>query len=106
TCRATCGSGCKTPSRLLPARPRKTPSSVFQVTQVEPCAVCHGVDGHGTAPLFPNLAAQQVEYLALQMELFRSGERPSHIMNTLTRTMSDKDIKIAVEYYAGLPNCK
>lgn len=74
--------------------------------QVQPCTVCHGEDGHGTAPLFPNLAAQQSEYLALQMELFRSGERPSHIMNTLTRTMSDKDIKIAVEYYASLPSCE
>jgi cytochrome c553 len=73
--------------------------------QVQPCVVCHGEDGHGTAPLFPDLAAQHLEYLALQMELFRSGERPSHIMNTLTRTMSDEDIKIAVEYYANLPRC-
>lgn len=60
---------------------------------------------HRPAPLFPDLAAQHVQYLTLQMELFRSGERPSHIMNTLTRTMTDQDIKIAVEYYAGLPHC-
>ena len=74
--------------------------------QIQPCTVCHGADGHGTAPLFPNLAAQHLEYLTLQMELFRSGERPSHIMNTLVRTMSDEDIKIAVEYYANLPRCE
>ena len=74
--------------------------------QVQPCVVCHGENGHGTAPLFPNLAAQQLEYLTMQMELFRSGERPSHIMNTLVRTMTDKDIKIAVEYYANLPRCE
>jgi cytochrome c553 len=44
--------------------------------------------------------------MTLQMELFRSGERPSHIMNTLARSMTDQDIEIAVQYYAKLPRCE
>jgi cytochrome c553 len=74
--------------------------------QAAPCFACHGEDGHGTAPLFPDLAAQHAEYMTLQMELFRSGERPSHIMNTLARSMTDQDIEIAVQYYAKLPRCE
>jgi len=74
--------------------------------QAAPCIACHGEDGHGTAPLFPDLAAQHAEYLTLQMELFRSGERPSHIMNTLARSMTDRDIEIAIQYYANLRRCK
>ncbi len=71
-----------------------------------PCFACHGEDGVGTAPLFPHLAGQSKAYLTLQMELFRTGERPSHIMNTLARSMSDHDIEATVTYYADLPRCK
>ncbi len=74
--------------------------------QVMPCIACHGADGRGTAPLFPNLACQSGPYMTLQMELFRKGERPSHIMNTLARSMTDHDIVVTVDYYATLPGCQ
>ena len=90
---------------ILPALAAWAQEAPAVPPQVQPCVACHGADGHGTAPLFPDLAAQHAAYMTLQMELFRSGERPSHIMNTLARTMTDQDIKIAVEYYANLPRC-
>ena len=75
-------------------------------SQVMPCVACHGADGKGKAPLFPNLACQSAPYMTLQMELFRKGERPSHIMNTLARSMTDRDIAVTVDYYATRPGCQ
>ena len=41
------------------------------------CAACHGADGNSTAPANPNLAGQHADYIAAQLEAFKSGARPS-----------------------------
>jgi len=35
------------------------------------CAACHGADGQGISPQFPNLAAQIPEYLVKQLKAFK-----------------------------------
>jgi cytochrome c553 len=42
---------------------------------IETCAACHGVNGRSVSPTFPNLAAQTVPYLELQLHAFKDQTR-------------------------------
>jgi|SRR5687768_10254068 cytochrome c553 len=66
------------------------------------CATCHGKNGIGTAPNFPNLAGQKAQYTAQQLKLFRSGERKSEQMNIIAQPLSDEDIANLAAYYESL----
>jgi cytochrome c553 len=67
------------------------------------CATCHGKNGIGTAPNYPNLAGQKSQYLAQQMVLFRSGERKSEQMNIIAQALTEQDIQDLAAYYESLP---
>lgn len=71
-----------------------------------PCATCHGRDGIGTAPHYPNLAGQKSLYLIQQLEAFRSGARASEVMTVMAEPLSDEDIGDLAAYYESLrPEC-
>jgi cytochrome c553 len=63
------------------------------------CAACHGADGRGTAPTNPNLAGQHAEYIARQLAAFKSGARPSPIMQGMAAGLSDEDMLAVGAYY-------
>jgi cytochrome c553 len=67
------------------------------------CGTCHGKNGIGTAPNYPNLAGQKSQYLVQQMTLFRSGERKSEQMNIIAQALTDQDIQDLAAYYESLP---
>ena len=70
------------------------------------CAACHGTDGVGTGPTFPNLAGQKAEYLLAQLKAFKSGERGgalSAIMAPNTLTLSEQDMADLAAYFSSLP---
>ena len=67
------------------------------------CATCHGKNGIGTAPNYPNLAGQKSQYVAQQLTLFRSGERKSEQMNIIAQALTDQDIQDLAAYYESLP---
>jgi cytochrome c553 len=64
------------------------------------CAACHGADGHGTAPTNPNLAGLPADYITLQLTHFKSGVRPSAIMQGFAATLSDADMAALGDYFA------
>lgn len=66
------------------------------------CAACHGADGRGTTPLFPNLHGQKAEYLAHQLRAFRDGMRQDPTMAPMAVSLSDQDIADLAAYYANL----
>lgn len=66
------------------------------------CVTCHGRDGIGTSPLFPNLAGQSAVYAIQQMENFRSGRRPSEIMGIIAEPLTDQQIRELALYYESL----
>lgn len=66
------------------------------------CVTCHGRDGIGTSPLFPNLAGQSAVYTIQQMENFRSGERPSEVMGIIAQPLTDQQIRELALYYESL----
>ena len=69
----------------------------------KPCNACHGKDGIGTMPLFPNLAGQKALYLEKQLRAFRDGARRSEVMTIVVKTLTDKDIENLAAYYESLP---
>jgi len=72
--------------------------------KIELCVACHGTNGRGTTPLFPNLAGQHAVYLSKALRAYRSGERSGNIMlATMTATLSDQDIEDIAAYYAAQP---
>ena len=66
------------------------------------CAACHGLDGKSTLPeLYPNMGGQSEKYMAHQLALFKSGERPSPIMQPFASMLSAQDMRDVGAYYAG-----
>ncbi len=66
------------------------------------CVGCHGSNGIGNSPEFPNLAGQKQAYLAKQLKAFRSGKRSDPSMNAMVKALSDADIDNLAAYYASL----
>jgi cytochrome c553 len=83
-----------------PCAAQGPPSKAAQKAQ--PCAVCHGQDGVGTSPIFPNLAGQKALYLAKALREYRSGRRADPVMTVAARDLTDDDIELLAEYYEGL----
>ena len=44
------------------------------------CFLCHGAQGESTSEVFPRLAGQHAEYVAKQLNAFKSGQRKSTAM--------------------------
>jgi len=57
------------------------------------CASCHGADGNSGSPANPKLAQQHPEYLAKQLQEFKSGKRANAIMSGMSASLSDQDMK-------------
>lgn len=70
------------------------------------CFACHGENGVGTTPIYPNLAGQQQQYLELAINAYKSKERSggnSAVMYPMVGTLSDEDIADLAAYYSSLP---
>jgi len=67
------------------------------------CKGCHGLDGRGTAPGIPDLAAQQERYLLASITAYKEGKRTHAALKEMAAQMSEADVRNVVGYYAGLP---
>ncbi len=63
------------------------------------CAACHGVNGVSPAPTNPHLAGQHGDYIALQLAAFKSGARPSPIMQGMAAGLSPEDMRSVGAYF-------
>jgi len=66
------------------------------------CAACHGATGISPMGLYPNLAQQKEQYLAKQMNDFRSGTRNDPTMKAMASALTDADIANLAAYYASI----
>lgn len=69
------------------------------------CTMCHGAQGM-SASNAPNLAGQYPEVVIKQLHDYKSGQRPSAVMQALARQLSDRDIGDLGAYYASLPKAR
>lgn len=65
------------------------------------CAACHGPDGNSSVAANPKLAAQHGDYIATQLALFKSGARPSPVMQGMAAGLSPEDMRNLGAYYEG-----
>ena len=63
------------------------------------CAACHGPDGNSAAPANPILAGQHGDYIATQLANFKSGARPSPIMQGMAAALSPEDMRNVGAYF-------
>ncbi len=75
-------------------------------TAAKSCITCHGRDGIGTSPGFPNLAGQKSIYMMEQLTLYRDGKRQSDVMSIAAAKLTDAAIRAIAEYYEAQPACK
>ncbi|MDO8439068.1 MAG: c-type cytochrome [Telluria sp.] len=72
-------------------------------TGVAACASCHGANGNGIPAQFPRLAGQHQDYTISQLQSFKGGARKNSVqMTTLSKRMSDDEMKAVADYIAGL----
>ena len=67
------------------------------------CSACHGANGVGIAPNFPNLAGQSATYLYVQLATFKAGQRTDPVMGAMVASIGDADMRNLAAYYASLP---
>jgi cytochrome c553 len=72
-----------------------------QLTSTNVCAACHTADGSRGSPANPILQGQHPEYLAKQLAEFKAGKRANAIMQGLSATLSEADMKNVSAYYAS-----
>jgi cytochrome c553 len=65
------------------------------------CVACHGTDGIGILPEYPNLAGQHEDYLRHALTAYRSGQRKNAVMAGMAAPLSDADIKELARYYSS-----
>lgn len=63
------------------------------------CAACHGADGTSTAPANPHLAGQGADYIAAQLAAFKSGARPSPVMQGMAAGLTPEDMRAVGAFY-------
>lgn len=68
---------------------------------VELCVACHGTDGIGLTPDYPNLAGQHDDYIARALLDYKKGGRKNPIMQPFAAQLSAADIEAAAEYYSS-----
>ena len=56
------------------------------------CFVCHGMEGESSSEVFPRLAGQHWEYIAKQLENFKSGKRKSTAMNDMVAKLTPDEM--------------
>lgn len=70
---------------------------------VPACAGCHSPNGAGIPAQFPRLAGQHQDYTVAQLTNFRTGVRKNSAqMTTVSKRMSDDEMKAVADYIAGL----
>jgi cytochrome c553 len=66
----------------------------------EPCKACHGEAGMSVSPEFPNLAGQNVDYIAAVLKHYKNGKRKNAIMQGQVANLSQRDIDDLAAYYS------
>jgi len=67
------------------------------------CLACHGEAGNSPASMFPNIAAQNAQYLLKQLLEIQSGQRQVLTMTGILDNLSESDLSDIAAYYESQP---
>ena len=65
------------------------------------CVACHGNDGNGILPEYPNLAGQHADYIENSLKAYCSGQRKNAVMAGMAAALTDADIRELARYYSS-----
>lgn len=65
------------------------------------CVACHGNDGIGILPEYPNLAGQHEDYLTNSLRSYKSGVRKNAVMAGMAAALTEQDIRELAAYYSS-----
>ena len=63
------------------------------------CFLCHGMNGESTSEVFPRLAGQHAEYIAKQLDAFKTGKRKSSAMADMVSKLTPDEMLALGHYY-------
>ena len=98
-----CAKKDESPQGPAPGAPTAADIAAGKVLAERECRGCHGLDGRGTAPGIPHLAAQSERYLQASIAAYREGTRTHAALRDMAVGMSEADLRNVVGYYASLP---
>ncbi|MBL0422342.1 cytochrome c4 [Ramlibacter sp. AW1] len=81
------------PAAAAPTQAAKPDLAQGEQRYTAVCASCHGPAGNSGAPANPKLAQQHPEYLIKQLQEFKSGKRPSPIMQGFAAQLTPQDMQ-------------
>ncbi len=65
------------------------------------CAACHGTDGHSVTKTVEPLAGRPKERLVELLQAFKTGKKPSTIMQQISKGYSDQQLELIAGYLAA-----
>lgn len=68
---------------------------------LQTCVACHGNDGIGILPEYPNLAGQHADYIEQALRAYRAGQRKNPVMAGMATVLTDADIEALARYYSS-----
>jgi cytochrome c553 len=63
------------------------------------CFLCHGENGESSSEIFPKLAGQHANYIAKQLENFKTGKRKSTAMADMSSRLSADEMLALGKYF-------
>jgi cytochrome c553 len=67
------------------------------------CFMCHGEEGESSSEIFPRLGGQHWEYIAKQLENFKSGKRKSSAMSDMVAKLKPDEMVALGKYFEKMP---
>jgi cytochrome c553 len=92
-------SGSLITSSALPA-----PSVEAGAAKAATCQACHGANGNSSNPEWPSLAGLGADYIAEQLNNFKTGKRASPVMMPMTVNLTSNDMADLGLYFDSLTN--
>jgi cytochrome c553 len=94
----------KADAAATPATPAKTTTYAERLDRGKQiasavCLACHGLNGYSPISANPNIASMPSEYIAKQLELYKSGKRVNAIMQGMAANLTPDDMKALGDYY-------
>ncbi len=73
-------------------------------TKAVVCQACHGATGNSVNPEWPSLAGLGADYIAQQLQNFKSGKRSNPVMTGMVLNLSPEDMADLAAYFGGQVN--
>jgi cytochrome c553 len=66
------------------------------------CTSCHGKDGIGVSPMYPNLAGQHASYIKRALREYQKLERKNPIMDSMAHSLTPAQESVIADYFSSL----